>query len=144
MSSQPRSSGDVGITSGGTTEYSNPEVGVPSQDTESSEGMAAQAQERAHQAGEKAMQGAEAGRERAAEGMHKGAEQLRSRFSEGEGVQAQVGTRVADTMDRASGYLRDHETKEVWDDMERMIREHPMSAAATALVTGFVIARILR
>jgi ElaB/YqjD/DUF883 family membrane-anchored ribosome-binding protein len=87
----------------------------------------------------------EQGRERAAGGLENAANQLRSNFAgDGEGVKGQVGVKVADSLEKASGYLRDHETEQIWSDVETFVTEHPVQAAAGALVAGFLLGRILR
>jgi hypothetical protein len=87
----------------------------------------------------------EQGRERAAGGLESAANQLRSNFAgDGEGVKGQVGVKVADSLERASGYLREHETEQIWSDVETFVTEHPVQAAAGALVAGFVLGRMLR
>jgi ElaB/YqjD/DUF883 family membrane-anchored ribosome-binding protein len=87
----------------------------------------------------------EQGRERAADGLANAASQLRSNFAgDGEGVKGQVGVKVADSLERTAGYLREHETDQIWSDVETFVTEHPVQAAAGALVAGFVLGRVLR
>ena len=106
--------------------------------------MAEQAQEKAGNVATMARERTDQGKEKAAEGMQTAAEKIRERSESREGMQAQVGTRVADTLEKTSGYLREHDTNEMWDDFESFVRENPMQAAAGALVAGFVLGRILR
>jgi ElaB/YqjD/DUF883 family membrane-anchored ribosome-binding protein len=87
----------------------------------------------------------EQGRERAAGGLENAASQLRSNFAgDGEGVKGQVGVKVADSLEKTAVYLRDHETDQIWSDVETFVTEHPVQAAAGALVAGFVLGRMLR
>ena len=60
------------------------------------------------------------------------------------GVQEKLGVRVADGLDRTSGYLREHEAQEIMTDVENFVREHPVQAAVTAAVAGYVIAKVLK
>jgi ElaB/YqjD/DUF883 family membrane-anchored ribosome-binding protein len=87
----------------------------------------------------------EVGKEKAAGGLESAANQLRSNFgSDGDGVRGQVGVKMADSLEKTAGYLRDHETEQIWSDVETFVTEHPVQAAAGALVAGFVLGRILR
>lgn len=86
---------------------------------------------------------AESGKDRAASGLEKAATEMRGRLDDG-GVQAQVGTRLADGMESTAGYLRDHEAAEIWSDLESFVKEHPVQAAVTAAVAGFLVARLVR
>jgi ElaB/YqjD/DUF883 family membrane-anchored ribosome-binding protein len=105
--------------------------------------MTEKTKEQATQVKDRAMEQAESGKQRAASGLHSAAEQLRTRAGE-EGTTGQVATKAADTMERSASYLQEHEVSEIWDDFERMVKDHPMQAAAGALVAGFVLGRIMR
>jgi len=107
-------------------------------------GMTDTVKDKAAEVGSKVEEKAEVGKEKAADGLEKAAEQMRTRLESQGGPQAQVGVKVADGMEKTAGYLRDHETAEIWSDVETFVKEHPMQAAATAAVAGFVLARILR
>jgi ElaB/YqjD/DUF883 family membrane-anchored ribosome-binding protein len=111
---------------------------------ESARDMGERGKQRAQEIGEKAKERAEAGRERAAGGLESAAGQMRERAEAGEGMTAQVGTKVADQMERTAGYLREHDTSQIFDDVEEYVREHPMQALAGAVVGGFLIGRMLR
>jgi ElaB/YqjD/DUF883 family membrane-anchored ribosome-binding protein len=86
----------------------------------------------------------EMGRERVAEGAAAAAERVREESESRGGIQAKVGLKAADSMEQAAGYLRDHETAEMWSDFERYAKEHPMQAVGGAVLAGFVLGRILR
>lgn len=101
--------------------------------------------QQARQAGEQMEARTDAGMDRAASGLESAAEQVRDRLGgEGDGMRGAVGVKVADRLDRASGYLREHESREVWDDLETYIRDHPTHALIGAVAAGFVIAKVLR
>ncbi len=87
---------------------------------------------------------ADGGVNRAAEGLEQAAVQLRERAEDGGGVQEKVGVRVADGLDKTSVYLRDHEAQEIWTDVEKFVKEHPMQAAIGAAVAGYVVAKVLK
>lgn len=108
------------------------------------EDVTTKAKDMASEYGQKAQDQADKGVEKAAEGMQSAAEKIRERTYGQDGFTAQAGTRVADTMESTATYLRDHDTAEMLDDVEKYVREHPMQALAGALVGGFVIARLLR
>jgi ElaB/YqjD/DUF883 family membrane-anchored ribosome-binding protein len=57
---------------------------------------------------------------------------------------AQAGVKVADTMESAAGYLREHNTEDMVGDLEKYVKAHPTTALAGAVVAGFFIGRILR
>jgi ElaB/YqjD/DUF883 family membrane-anchored ribosome-binding protein len=103
-----------------------------------------QAQEKAAEYGEQARERADEGMDRAGERMGETAARVRERAQERGGMQAEVGTRVADSMERTANYLKEHDTAELMDDVERYVKEHPVQAVAGAVVAGFVIGRILR
>lgn len=102
------------------------------------------AQEKVDEGRERAQATAEHGRERAAEGAERGADQLRSQAEGRGGMQEKAGVKAADAMERTAGYLRENRTDEIWADVERMAREHPLQALGGAVVAGFVIGRVLR
>lgn len=144
------SSGSTGTTNpstttgeqqGGITEQAG-QVATKAQ--EKAGEVAAIGKEKAGELGHKAQEGADVGLDKAADGMQRAADQMRDRLATGDGVQAQVGTKVADTMERTAGYLREHDTTELWGDVETFVREHPMQAAVGALAAGFVLGRIVR
>lgn len=91
-----------------------------------------------------AKQRAEEGKSRAAGTMEDAAQELRERAEGTGGVQAKAGEKVAEGMEKTAGYLREKDTQQVMDDVERYVREHPVQAIAGAIFGGFVIARILR
>lgn len=106
--------------------------------------VAEKAQQQATAVKDKAMEQAEVGKQKAASGLHSAAEQVRSRAGESDGTKDKVMAKTADTMEKSAQYLEDHEPREMWDDFEKFVKEHPMQAAAGALVAGVIVGRILR
>jgi ElaB/YqjD/DUF883 family membrane-anchored ribosome-binding protein len=96
------------------------------------------------QAKDRAYDAAEAGRESTADALGRGAAALKERATEGEGLPAAVADRAADGLESAAGYLKEHETSEVWQDLERYVRAHPMQSVAAAIAAGIVFGRALR
>jgi hypothetical protein len=47
-------------------------------------------------------------------------------------------------MDTAATYLKEHSTSDMLNDLEHFAKEHPGQALAGAVITGFVVGRILR
>ena len=94
--------------------------------------------------GARAMEAADKGREKAAEGVDTAASRLREQVEGEGGVKETVGVKVADGLERTAGYLREHETEELLNDLERFAREHPMQALGGAVVAGFLLGRVLR
>lgn len=106
--------------------------------------MKGRAQEQAGNIGTMARERTEQGMGKASEGLSSAASQLREKGEQRGGRQAQMATKMADQLDRTSSYLRDHDSQQVWDDVERFVKENPMQAAAGALFAGFVLGRIFR
>ena len=106
--------------------------------------VADKAQEKVSDYGSKLHEQADVNIDRAADGLEKAAEEMRSRMGDKGGVQSQVGTRVADSLDKTSQYLRDHQAEDIWNDMEHFVKEHPIQAAVTAAFAGFMVARMMK
>lgn len=102
------------------------------------------ARDKATEIGEKAQDRADAGIDKAAGGLESAAQKLKERTQEADGMPAQAGTKVAEGMEKTAGYLREHDTSAILDDVETYVKEHPMQAVAGAVVGGFLISRILR
>lgn len=108
------------------------------------EEMGSQAKEMGSQAKEKVMSSADTGMDKAAEGLGSAAEKMRMRADEDTGMRSSLETRAADAMDKTSTYLRDHDSEQLMHDIEDFVRQHPLQAAAGALVAGYVIGKIVR
>lgn len=104
--------------------------------------MGQQAKERAQHTAEQARERAEQGKDATASGLDTAADQIRERM--GDGRTGQAGAKVADNLERTAGYLREHETTEMWRDLEHYVKEHPVQAAVGALAAGFFVGRMLR
>lgn len=100
--------------------------------------------EKASELGAKAQERADEGMDKAAGGLEQGADKLREKAQERGGMAGDAGVRVADSMEKTATYLRDHDSAELLDDIEKYVREHPVQAVAGAVIGGFVIGRILR
>ena len=101
------------------------------------------AAEMAPRAQEAAYNAAESGREGAASTLERAADNL-DRQASGDGMTSMAAGAAADTMQQAAGYLRSHETAEVWDDVERYVRQHPGRSVLMAVAAGLVVGRVLR
>jgi ElaB/YqjD/DUF883 family membrane-anchored ribosome-binding protein len=106
--------------------------------------MAGKARETASQYAEKAQEQLDHGTDQAAGGLEQAAEKLREQTQDGGGMPAQAGTKVAEGMESAAGYLREHNTEDMLADLEHYVKAHPTTALAGAVVAGFFIGRILR
>jgi hypothetical protein len=93
---------------------------------------------------EKARDQVEAGREQAASSMNRMADAVRERTADSSGVAGQAGAKVAESMESAAGYLREHNTSDIWSDVESYAKGHPGKALAGAVVAGFLMGRLLR
>jgi hypothetical protein len=103
-----------------------------------------QMKEKASEYGAKAQEQADQRKDQAAGGLERAAEMLRDRSDSMDGTPAQAGTKVAESMDTAATYLKQHSTSDMLNDLEQFAREHPGQALAGAIVAGFVVGRILR
>jgi ElaB/YqjD/DUF883 family membrane-anchored ribosome-binding protein len=96
------------------------------------------------QAKEKAIDTADKAVDKTAEGMESAADTVREKLGSSSGVTGTAATKLADGMEKTSGYLREHDTQEIMEDVDRYIREHPTQAIIGAVAVGFVIGRMLR
>jgi len=92
---------------------------------------------------DKAQQQAELSREKAATATEHAASQLREKAMQQGGKPGEIGTKVADKLHTTSGYVQQHDTMEILDDIEKFVRDHPLQAVGAAVVAGFVLARII-
>lgn len=130
--------------SGASMEQPQDDQDMPQKVQVKASDYASKAQEKASEYGNKLQGQADAGIDRAAEGLEQAAEQMRTRIDGQGGIEAQVGTKLADGLERSAGYLREHEADEIWHDVEQFVKDHPLQAAATAAFAGFVVARIMK
>jgi ElaB/YqjD/DUF883 family membrane-anchored ribosome-binding protein len=100
--------------------------------------------EKASELGARAQERADEGMDKAAGGLEQGAGKLREKAQERGGMAGDAGVRVADSMEKTATYLREHDSAELLDDIEKYVRDHPVQAVAGAVVGGFLIGRILR
>jgi len=98
----------------------------------------------ANQAGDRAYDAAETGREGAASGLERAAAGIERRVGDAEGMPAQAAERAAEGMQSAAGYLRQHDSQEIWQDVERYVQHNPVRSLIGAVAAGFVVGRILR
>jgi ElaB/YqjD/DUF883 family membrane-anchored ribosome-binding protein len=106
--------------------------------------MAGTAQEKAAEMGHKAQDQVDKGTDQAASGLQQAADKLRDQTEGSSGMPAQAGVKVADTMETAATYLREHDTEDMVGDLEKYVKAHPTTALAGAVVAGFFIGRMLR
>jgi hypothetical protein len=99
--------------------------------------------ETAAQYGEKAQEQLEKGKDEAAARMESAADVIRQKTETGP-IPAEAGVKVDEGMESAASYLREHDTSEIWNDMERYVKEHPSQAMVGAIFAGFLLGRMLR
>ncbi|MGE0134508.1 MAG: hypothetical protein AB7L91_08845 [Dehalococcoidia bacterium] len=104
--------------------------------------MADEARSKAGAAADRAMDAADHGRETTADALDRAASNIKDRA--GDGMTGAAMGKAAGGMEAAAGYLKGHETNEIWDDLERYVRDHPLQAVAAAVATGIVVGRVLR
>jgi ElaB/YqjD/DUF883 family membrane-anchored ribosome-binding protein len=127
-----------------TSFSSRPPDGSSGQLQEKAHELADKTKETATEYGQKAQQQVDKGMDEAAGGMERAAEKLRTQTATADGLPAQAGVKVADSMETAAGYLREHNTEDILTDLEHYVRQHPTQALAGAIFAGFVIGRVLR
>lgn len=97
-----------------------------------------------NEAGDRAYGAAETGRENAASGLERAAAGLERRADGSDGMSAMAAERAAEGMQSAAGYLRQHDSTEIWQDVERYVQHNPVRSLLGAVAAGFVVGRILR
>lgn len=100
--------------------------------------------EKASAIGSMAQEKADAGLDRAASGLERAATNMRDRAEGAGGLQEQVGTKVAGGLESAATYFKDHDSAELWSEVETFVKDHPLQAAAGALVAGWMLGRMMR
>ena len=105
---------------------------------------AGMAKDKAGEYGDMAHERLEQGRTQAASGGQTAARTIRERTSGSSGVAAEAGTRVAEGMESAATYLRQHDTNEMMEDFEVYAKKHPTQTLVGAVVAGFLLGRLLR
>jgi len=102
------------------------------------------AKEQFDQGLDKAKDQVDAGMDKAAEGLESTAERIKSMTGEHEGMPAQAGTKLAEGMEGAATYLKEHSSDEIMRDLEGFVKEHPTQALVGAIFAGFLFGRMLR
>ena len=97
--------------------------------------------ERAQAAVTQAMGRIEDSREQVAGRLEKAADELRERTA---GPAAPAIERVAKGMESTAGYLHEHETAAIAEDVSHYVKIHPMQAIALAAFVGFLLGRLLK
>jgi len=93
---------------------------------------------------DKAKDQVDAGIDKAATGLESTAEKLKGMTGEGEGMPAQAGVKVAEGMETAAAYLKEHSSDEIFKDLEVFVKEHPTQALVGAIFAGFLVGRMMR
>jgi len=93
---------------------------------------------------DKAKEQVDAGMDKAAEGLESTAERIKSMAGEGEGMPAQAGVKLAEGMEGAATYLKEHSSDEIFKDLEVFVKEHPTQALVGAIFAGFMVGRMMR
>ena len=125
-------------------DFDKSSTGAVKEAEQSASEMGDNAKRQASEVGDKVTEQADEATTKAGGSIENVAGKLREQAEGQSGVTAQAGTKVADTMESTASYLKEHDTQEMLDDLERYVREHPMQALAGAVVGGFLIGRILR
>lgn len=117
---------------------------VAGQAREKGQEMMDQAQTKAGQVSRTAEAKADQGVDRASEGLSTAADKLREQ-GQGQGGQAgHMAETAAEKLDSASGYLREHDTNQMVDDLEALVRRRPIESVLAAAGIGLLLSRIIR
>lgn len=103
-------------------------------------------QQAASKLSQSAAEAVDAKRSTAAARLQSTAESLRSashRLPGGPKVQ-QFASRTADGLDRTGRYLRDHQARDMWFDIQEGAKARPVPFLVGALALGFVAGRMMR
>jgi len=92
---------------------------------------------------DKAKEQVDAGMDKAASGLEATAEKIKGMSGEGEGMPAQAGVKVAESMETAAAYLKEHSSDEIFKDLEVYVKEHPTQALVGAIFAGFLVGRMM-
>ena len=57
---------------------------------------------------------------------------------------SEIGKKAVDQFNATAGYLREHDVKEMADDLNSWVKSHPTQALIAAAAVGFVAAALLR
>jgi hypothetical protein len=93
---------------------------------------------------DKAKDQVDSGMDKAAEGLESTAERIKGMAGEGDGLPAQAGTKIAEGMESAATYLKEHSSDELFKDLEGYVKEHPAQALVGAVFAGYLVGRIMR
>ena len=83
------------------------------------------------------------GRNSAAEALESAAGRLEEGTASSEGIPAQVADRTAQGMHTAAEYLKEHDTSELLNGVERYVKTHPLQSVLVAAAAGLVLGRAL-
>lgn len=111
---------------------------------EGAEEAVGRAREAADEASRRVSEQADEARERSAEQVDRAAEQVREHMGSEETMTGRAAEATADSLERASGYMKSHGNRDIASDIEAYVREHPYQALAGALAAGFILSRVLR
>jgi ElaB/YqjD/DUF883 family membrane-anchored ribosome-binding protein len=99
--------------------------------------------ERVADAGRKATDKVDAQRGPAASTLENAAERLRERGDKGNSATARAARTSADKLQATAEYIRENDVRAMADDVEDVVRRHPVPALAAAAVAGFLIGKAL-
>ena len=101
------------------------------------------AREQLQASAERARHQADLGIEKAAGSLDSAAGRIKAMSSEHEGKPARAGTKLAEEMEEAASYLREHDSSEIFKDLSAYVKKHPLQAVVGAIVAGFFVGRVL-
>lgn len=103
------------------------------QGKDEAEGMAKQAEAKA-----------DAGIQKSAEGLKKAADKARSASEDHSGTMGTIGAQAADALDKGADYLEHGDTEQFINDLESLVRRHPVESLVVAAGAGFLLSKAMR
>jgi len=80
----------------------------------------------------------------AADALENTASAIRQRLPQGEGTVAGIASTTANKLDSTARYMREHDSSDLYHDVENWARRSPGAAIGTAAVLGFLLGMTLR
>jgi hypothetical protein len=127
----------------GTSSFGNRETGTGGIREKASE-FTSKVKERANQVGSSVSETVSRQRENAAGGLDRVASTLHNKASSVPAQAERVAHKVAHGMESTASYLREHDFKDMGQDLVGVAKRHPAKALVSALAVGFLVGRAFK
>ena len=102
------------------------------------------AAEKSKELGRTAMNKIEEGRTSAANSLQSAADTLHQKTDTSVKAAGDMAHSAADTLESVAGYMRDHDTRQMMEDVEAVVKKNPGRSLLVAAAIGFLAGRALR